>query len=133
MAYPNDKSNHHEVDTMSWNSSCGRRGLNEWILPNRFGPMKQLGPTTHYLKPSTIRVIEIVKSRKSTCLRKLRSVHSSRDYKRTTKAIWLNTKEGSRDVQAIQGGSFQIKHLSPPHLMHCTNPANHINGRMTPK
>lgn len=133
MFYSNNKSNHHEVNTMSWNPSCGRRGLKEGILSNRFGPTKQLGLIIHYLKSSTIKVIHIVKPRQSTRLRNLKSIHSSGNCRRTTKVVWLETGEGSRDMQVTQGGSFQIKHPSPPHLIHYTNSVNCINGRMTPE
>ena len=65
-------------------NNCGRGRLKKGILPNRFGPRKQLGLTTHYLKSSTIRIIQIVRPRKLT---RPRSVHSSGDYRQTTKAI----------------------------------------------
>ena len=47
------------------------------------------------------------------------------------KAIWLKTEEGSRDVQATHGGSFQIKHPSPLPLMHYTYSTSRINDKMT--
>ena len=61
------------------------------------------------------------------------ALHSSRDCIWTTQAIGLKIEEGSRDMQATQGGNFQIKHPSPLHLMHFTNSANRINGKMTPE
>ena len=46
-------------------------------------------------------------------------------------AIRLKAEEGSSGIQTREGGSFQIKHTSPPHLMHYTNSAYRINDRMT--
>jgi len=62
-----------------------------------------------------------------------RSKCSSGNRGQTTKAIGLKAEEGSRGMQAREGKSFQIKHPSPLHLMHCTNSAYRINGRITPK
>ena len=67
--------------------TVGGEGLKKGTLPNRFRPRKQLGLTTRYLKPNTIRTIQIVRSRKLTHPKKSRSVHSLRDCRRTTKAI----------------------------------------------
>lgn len=50
------------------------------------------------LMPNIVRIIKIVKSRKITCLRSPRSIHSSGDFRQTTKAIRLKAEKGSRDV-----------------------------------
>ena len=51
----------------------------------------------------------------------------------TTKDIRLRAKQGRRDVQAREGGSFLIKYPSPLHLMYYTNLTCCINSRMTPE
>ena len=45
----------------------------------------------------------------------------------------MKDEEGSSGIEAREGGSFQIKHPSPPYLMHYTNSAYRINDIMTPK
>ena len=90
-----------------------------------------MGPTTHYHKSSTIRVIQIEKPRKSIRPRNPRNVHSSEDYRQTAKNMWLKIEEGSRDRQAMQGESFWIKYSSPPHLIHCANSVSRINEKVT--
>ena len=90
-----------------------------------------MGPTTHYHKSSTIRVIQIEKPRKSIRPRNPRNVHSSEDCRQTAKDVWLKIEKGSRDRQAMQGESFQIKYSSLPHLIHCTNSVSRINDKVT--
>ena len=93
-------------------------------------PAEQWGPTINQIKPNLFRMAQLEEPRRATCPR---VKYSSRDWRQTTKAIRLRAKQGRRDVQAREGGSFLIKHPSPPHLMHCINLACCINGKMTLK
>ena len=93
-------------------------------------PTEQWGPTMHQIKLSPVKMAQSEELRGATCPR---GKYSPKDWGQTTKAIRLRAKQGRRDVQAREGGSFLIKHPSPLHLMHYTNLACYINGRMIPE
>ena len=108
-----------------WEWKAQRRKIIKWVQPK-----EQLGLTIHQIRPSPIRMVQLVKPRKAA---HPRGKHSSEDWRQTTKAIRSKAEEGSKNVQAMGGGTFQIKHPSSLYLMHCTNSVCRINGRMTPE
>ena len=82
-----------------WKGEARRKRIDKWIQLK-----EQLGPTIYQIRPSMIRIVQLVKSRKAV---HPRSIHSLGDLGQITKAdIRLKAEEGSSGVQEREGGSF---------------------------